>query len=283
MVKIKTDHQGQMSIRHIQQVLDESEAENVNVVAIFSTAGATIGGQFDNVQEINQCIQGRNIYHHVDASWGGAAVFGKKKNLFQGMSNVDSLTFDAHKALGAGLTNAYFLTTRPKLLRKANDCNVSYIAKERPEYDEYNLINTNQSCGRDAGSLGFYFMYKELGVDGLSGLMNHLYDIYETAEDIFSKAADIQILKKHYLNICIQIVSANETITSSELTEQIFYRIEKESDFKIAKGYWKGTFVLRFVAVNPNTTQGDLNDFVDYLSQLKSEISNRRILKHKVT
>jgi len=75
---------------------------------VVGTAGTTTAGTIDPLPELASFCKRENLWFHVDAAWGGAAVISPTlKPYLAGIEAADSITCDAHKWLsvpmGAGM------------------------------------------------------------------------------------------------------------------------------------------------------------------------------------
>eukprot|EP00063_Salmo_salar_P070929 XP_014045764.1 PREDICTED: acidic amino acid decarboxylase GADL1-like [Salmo salar] len=75
-----------------------------------ATAGTTVLGAFDPLEEIADICERHNLWMHVDACWGGGALMSKKhRYLLQGIHRANSVAWNPHKMLMAGLQCCAFM------------------------------------------------------------------------------------------------------------------------------------------------------------------------------
>jgi hypothetical protein len=62
------------------------------------------------------------VWLHIDGAWGGAAVFNQhqRSTLMGGAEQADSFCWNPHKAMGAPLQCAQFISRHPGLLQQTN-------------------------------------------------------------------------------------------------------------------------------------------------------------------
>lgn len=66
---------------------------------LIGTAGTTGGGIVDPLADLADIASEFNLWFHVDAAWGGAAVLVPRlRPLVQGIERADSVTWDARQA-----------------------------------------------------------------------------------------------------------------------------------------------------------------------------------------
>lgn len=103
VIKVPTDDEGRMLVPALRAKIAEARAAGRRPVCIIATAGTTVQGAFDPVEEIVAVGKAENIWVHVDAAWGGACLLSDKhRHLLAGCSNADSICWDAHKVCGDG-------------------------------------------------------------------------------------------------------------------------------------------------------------------------------------
>ena len=84
-----------------------------------ATAGTTVLGAFDPVKKLVNICKRYKIWLHLDGAFGGSVIFSKNlKHLVEGIENVDSFCFNAHKTLGAPLSTSVLLVKKKKYLYK---------------------------------------------------------------------------------------------------------------------------------------------------------------------
>ncbi len=75
---------------------------------VFGTAGTTSAGVIDPLPDLARFCRSENLWFHVDAAWGGAAILSpRSESYLAGIESADSITCDAHKwfsvPMGAGM------------------------------------------------------------------------------------------------------------------------------------------------------------------------------------
>lgn len=71
---VKTDSRGCMSISHLVEKIKCAIKEGAAPFMVSATAGTTVLGAFDPLNEIADVCEQYNLWLHVDAAWGGGAL-----------------------------------------------------------------------------------------------------------------------------------------------------------------------------------------------------------------
>ncbi len=89
----------------------ESKERGETPFYVNATAGTTVLGSFDPLDEIADVCQRHGLWMHVDGSWGGSVVFNEEiaKERLRGVERADSVAVNPHKMLGVPLTCSFLL------------------------------------------------------------------------------------------------------------------------------------------------------------------------------
>ncbi|KAJ8957457.1 hypothetical protein NQ314_006555 [Rhamnusium bicolor] len=75
---IKTNSRGRMDVGHLIKEVERSLSEGGAPFMVSATAGTTVIGAFDPLEEIANVCEKYSLWLHVDAAWGGGALVSKK-------------------------------------------------------------------------------------------------------------------------------------------------------------------------------------------------------------
>lgn len=111
------------------------------------------------------------MWHHVDAAFGGAFLMSEKLIKRVGsFENVDSITFDPHKALVVPLQATFFLCKHVGLMSNSNSSNADYLFhKERASYSgNLDVGDKHLQCGRVIDILKLWTYFKGNGWENVA-------------------------------------------------------------------------------------------------------------------
>jgi glutamate/tyrosine decarboxylase-like PLP-dependent enzyme len=140
---------------------------------LVGTAGTTGGGIVDPLAGLADVAAEFNLWFHVDAAWGGAALLVPRlRPLLRGIERSDSVTWDAHKWLSVAMGAGMFFCRHGEAARTAFDISTSYMPPESGDttVDPY---RTTLQWSRRAIGLKVFMSLAELGGAGLSGQIEH--------------------------------------------------------------------------------------------------------------
>uniref|UniRef100_A0A8C5DFL9 Uncharacterized protein n=1 Tax=Gouania willdenowi TaxID=441366 RepID=A0A8C5DFL9_GOUWI len=128
--------------------------KNVYVVGtipffVNATAGTTVLGAFDPLEEIADICEKHNIWLHVDACWGGAALMSDRhKHLLKGIHRANSVAWNPHKMLMVCLQcSAFLVRDKTSLLQDCHSSRASYLFQQDKFYDvSYDTGDKSVQC-----------------------------------------------------------------------------------------------------------------------------------------
>ena len=128
------DAERRVSAAAVADAIDADEAAGVVPVAVVATAGTTLTGAVDPIDELADVCAERELWLHVDGAYGlAAAQTPSAGHLFAGLDRADSVTLDAHKWLFLPKACGVVLVRRRAELEAALAHEESYIPHERAE------------------------------------------------------------------------------------------------------------------------------------------------------
>jgi glutamate/tyrosine decarboxylase-like PLP-dependent enzyme len=166
---IATDGHGRLEPEVLRQAIARDRAEGAVPVMVVATAGTTGGGMIDPLEACADIAQAEQLWYHVDAAWGGAALASDRlRGVLSGMERADSITIDAHKWFAATMGCAMYLTRRTEVLSQAFHASAGFMPSSVAGVDPY--LTRAQRSRRFVGLR----LFLTLGAAGWEGLGAHV-------------------------------------------------------------------------------------------------------------
>lgn len=84
--KIRTCGRGKMVSSHLEEEIIRAQNEGAKPFLVSATAGTTVLGAFDPLDQIADLCEKYDLWLHVDAAWGGGALMSQKyRHLLKGI------------------------------------------------------------------------------------------------------------------------------------------------------------------------------------------------------
>lgn len=183
LISVKCDPKtGGMDPAALAAAIEKARADGRAPFLVGATAGTTVRGAYDPLRAIRDVCASQSppLWLHVDAAWGGGALFSAKHRAQgDGVELADSLAWSAHKQLGAAQQCAVFITRHPEALRAANSTNATYLFQPDKLNAGLDAGDKTIQCGRRADMLKLWMLFKQLGDAGCARIVDAAYELKE--------------------------------------------------------------------------------------------------------
>jgi glutamate/tyrosine decarboxylase-like PLP-dependent enzyme len=223
-----------------------------DVVAVVATAGTTNAGIVDDLDGIATVAADHQLWLHVDAAYGGAALLAPSvRHHFSGIERADSFIVDPHKWLFAPFDCAALLYRDPKAARTVHAQNASYLdVIHRPDEDEFNPSDYAIHLTRRARGLPIWF---SLAVHGVAAYREAVETVLETARRtarLVESLPDLELVREPELSIVLfrrrgWDRSDYQRWSEALLADQIGF---------VTPTTWEGSPVGRLALLHPETS-----------------------------
>ena len=135
IISIQTNADGSMRISNLDKLIRQKIKDKGFPFCIVATAGTTITGSVDDLNEVSKIADKYKLWMHTDAVYGGALTFSDKfKNKLNGIENSDSISFNPQKWLHITKTCSVLLLKNKKYLYSDFFIPLPYVMKNKGEY-----------------------------------------------------------------------------------------------------------------------------------------------------
>ena len=251
---IPVDAEGRMDPGALKRSIVADLSSGVQPVMINATAGTTIQGAFDPLEEIAAMASEYGIWMHVDGAFGGSALLSEEhRHLLRGSELADSFSWDAHKALAVPLSCSVLLLRRRGRLEKSFSEAAEYLFQSESAYDPG--VRSMQ-CARRNDAFKLWAAWRHHGDEGYARRIHGLFTLAQRAADRIAADPALKLCHRpQFLNVCFEVRGASSVAVSE--------RLERESRLVVSHVPWGRRRVLRLVCVNPDLTAEDLEIFFD--------------------
>jgi glutamate/tyrosine decarboxylase-like PLP-dependent enzyme len=261
LVKIKTDNNGQMMVDELNKEIVRHLEQGKKPFFVAATAGTTVLGAFDPIDEIAQLAKQYDMWFHIDGAFGASVLLSRQhKYLLDGSELADSLTWDAHKMMGATLMCSAFLIKEPNFLKQT--CAVGGTEYLYHDEDEcYDLGQISLQCGRRVDVLKLWLLWKHYGDRGYEACIDHVFELAKYANQQVAEHPNLELMTPtQSLNICFRYRPNSQTDINTfnlALREQL----RRSGKTLVNYAIIKGNVVIRLVIVNFELSKTDIDTF----------------------
>jgi glutamate/tyrosine decarboxylase-like PLP-dependent enzyme len=161
-----------MDLVDLAKKVAEDRKSGLAPLMVIGTAGTTAAGVIDPLSELAHFCRTEDLWFHVDAAWGGAAVVSPRlRSHLAGIGDADSITCDAHKWFSVPMGAGMFFCRHPGAVLSAFESDVDFMPGKTPAIlDPY--TSTVQWSRRFIG-LKLFLALAERGESGYAEMIDH--------------------------------------------------------------------------------------------------------------
>jgi glutamate decarboxylase len=177
---VPSDEHGKLIPRELERLIIERKNQGQIPFFVNATAGTTVLGAFDPLNEIADICDKYNCWFHVDAAWGGGLLLSKKHRhpRLSGIERAMSVTWNPHKLMGALLQCSTIHFREDGLLISCNQMSAEYLFMTDKLYDiSYDTGDKVIQCGRHNDIFKLWLQWRSKGNEGFEAMMDRLMEL----------------------------------------------------------------------------------------------------------
>lgn len=237
------------------------DPEPGDVVGVAATAGTTNAGIVDDLAGVAEVARARNLWFHVDAAYGGAALFAPSaRHKFTGIELADSLVIDPHKWLFAPFDCAALVYRDPRLARAVHTQDASYldvIHTDGP--DEWNPSDYAYHLTRRARGLPLWFSLAVYGTDAYRDAVESALEAARRAADLIECRPYLSLVRPPDLSV---VLFRREGWAAGDYSAWSRRILAEQIGF-VTPTKWDGETVARLAFLHPATSVEIISEILD--------------------
>lgn len=287
LIKIKTQVNGTMDMSDLKVQLEACDQDGRTPFAIVSTMGLTVSGCFDPLSEIVKICKPRGIHVHVDAAFGGGmALTDRGTQLFKGIDQADSLTWDAHKTMHMPLTSSVLLLPNPAVLKSVfSQQQATYLFHPQSQHEIEDLGKYTPLCGKRFDALKLWMLWNTYGTDYFIELAESRYKLVQDFNQFLAETDDFhQDFKSESPITCFywsppEWQKKNREVRASDSNR--LHRFIRERMKEAGKAFFNiaslnGLDQFRLILINPLTELDQLKKLIFEIRAMATEYRNNQ-------
>lgn len=198
VVSVAVQRDGAMDPDALDQAVKKAKSDGHRPFYVNATAGTTVLGSYDPIEPIAEVCKAHGLWLHIDASWGGAAIFSPShKHKLAGSHLAQSIAINPHKMMGVPLTCSFLLSSDLRTFHSANTLPANYLfhgpTPESPA-DMYDLADLTLQCGRRGDSLKLYLSWVYHGTEGYQKQIDNAFDTAAYLAELVDNHKDLVLI-----------------------------------------------------------------------------------------
>jgi glutamate/tyrosine decarboxylase-like PLP-dependent enzyme len=253
VVAVETDSDARMDPTSLEDAVERAERDGRAPFCVVTTAGTTTTGNIDPLPAVDEITDEHDLWHHVDAAYGGALVFSEaERGRLDGIEAADSVTFNPQKWCYVAKTCAMALFADVGVLREEFRVGAPYMRGDDglPNLGELSVQGT-----RRPAVLKLWLTLQHLGRDGLEQLVDESYRLTATVRDRVVEHDALELASTPETNIvCFRAVPEwCPPEERDDLNDRLQRALLSERDIFVSVPTYRDSRWLRVVLLNPFT------------------------------
>ena len=263
---ISADSKGRMIPEKLEKQIIEDLEEGLLPTYVNVTAGTTVLGAFDPINNIADITEKYGVWLHVDGAYCGSVIFSDHyKHLVTGIERSNSFSYNAHKMIGTPLTCSIILVNDKKHLYDSFSNQADYLYQT--DGDDFNLGKTSFQCGRRNDALKFWTLWKSVGTNGLKQIVDHQFELADVAREYVRNNSNYTLYSfDDSISICFNYKNIDPSALCTALYE---HQITV-----VGFGSFEEDTFIRLVTINANNEKSDILNFFKILEEFVEKTPN---------
>ena len=274
VILVKTDDNGRMLIEALEKEICESIQQGKKPFFVAATAGTTVLGSFDPINEVANIAKKYDLWLHVDGALGGSALLSRKyRYLLKGCEIADSFTWDPHKMMTIPLVCSVILVKDYAILPQTCSSDGTDYLFHDYENQAYDLGPMSLQCGRRVDALKLWLSWKYYGDLGYEARIDRLFELTEYASEVVLNETRLELMYPiQSVTVCFRYIP-KENEDFNEFNLRLRDRLIKSGKSMINYSYLDGHIILRLVFVNPEVDTSDVDIFFNNLLKIGKSLT----------
>lgn len=279
VLKVGLDEQRRMDPQKLDELLAVLRSRSVPVVAVSACACATPIGAFDPLDQIAEVCKRHEVWLHVDAAHGGAALLSRKyRHLLRGIGQVDSLVWDAHKMMFVPALCAFVFYRNAQHRLETFRQDAGYLFDPSvPELAEFDSGTSTIECTKRAATYGLWGTWALFGEALFEDMVDVTFDLTREFHDRLLAEPDFEPLHEPQCNIlAFRYVPPALQDAPEEDIARFLLTLRRElirsGEFYIVQAKIGGRQALRVTIINPLTKTEHLEGLIEAVQRFGKRV-----------
>lgn len=281
--KVSVDPDRRMRVDALADAVEHDRAAGVRPLAVVATAGTVGTGAIDPLDEIAAYCEREGLWMHVDAAYGGPAVFAEDlRPLFAGIERAHSIAFDPHKWLYTSIAGGCVLVRDLFWLVDSFGAAPAYVVedKERTKHG-VDLGMFGPEFTRGFHSLRVWVSLLAYGRRAYAERISHDAALARYLGDVVASRDDFELACPVGLSItCFRYVppdlpagpAGERDAYLDRLNMAIMTEVQLDGRVLYSNAVVDGRFVLRSCLVNFRTEASDMDAVVEVTAEIGARL-----------
>ncbi len=284
-IAVRTNANAQLDIDDLNDKLTQAQQAHQQPFALVATAGTTVTGNIDPIEEMSAIARRHKLWFHVDAAYGGALIFSPEhRHLLAGIDQADSITFNPQKWLYVTKTCATILFKQFSQLHQHFRILAPYMGDDA---QWANLGELTVQGTRHPDILKLWLSLQHIGTAGYAEIIRHNYALTEQFATAVKSRPYLQLASQPQMNlVCFRLAATTQdqsTLDWDTLNQKLQHYLlsaadhpsttERSQPVFLSLPIYQGQRWLKAVLLNPYTTADTITQLFEQIEAFASSFN----------
>ena len=267
---IQTDSFNKINTEVLKDTIKKDLENGLQPIMVIGTAGDVSTGVVDNLKEISTICKAFDLWFHIDGAYGvPAAIIPGLRNLFEGISEADSIALDPHKWLYSPLEAGCTLVKNPQHLIDTFSSHPDYYnfgnteGETAQNYYEFGMQNS-----RGFRALKVWLTLQQVGLNGYQKLISEDIELSELLFNLTEKHPELEAVSQNLSITTFRYIPLDHKKDSdylNTLNEELLNKLQTSGELFISNAIVRDMYCLRACIVNFRTTKKDIKEITEII------------------
>jgi aromatic-L-amino-acid decarboxylase len=271
---IQTDESNKMDNAILEKTILNDVQQGYKPIMIVGTAGDVSIGVVDDLKGIAAICKTYNLWFHIDGAYGGpAAAIPELKDIFEGITEADSIALDPHKWLYSPLEAGCTLIKDAKYLTDTYSAHPDYYNFDA--HDEEQVLNYYEYGFQNSRGFRALKVWLALQQVGRNGYIEMISQDIQLARLLFKHAnmhpeleaisQSLSITTFRYVPAELAIDAENKETYLNKLNKALLDNLQAGGEVFLSNAVVNEKYCLRACIVNFRTSEKDIKEIIEII------------------
>jgi glutamate/tyrosine decarboxylase-like PLP-dependent enzyme len=250
----------------LEEKIQKDIEKGLHPFMVIATAGTTDTGAIDPLAAIGKIAKKNNLWYHIDGAYGGFFILSeKRKHLFKGIEQADSLVVDPHKGLFLPYGIGAVLIKDKEAVFHSHHYTADYMQDATSVDMQINPADVSPELTKHFRGLR---MWLPLQIHGLEPFKASFDEKILLTEYFRNKLIDIGFKLGPQPDLTISYFwYPSKEINENIFNEKLVAFIHKNGDVFLSSTKIKGKFVIRMAILSVRTKKATIDTAIEMIQK----------------
>jgi aromatic-L-amino-acid/L-tryptophan decarboxylase len=280
--ELPCDEHYRLDPARVQQQVRADRAAGLRPFLLIASAGTTLTGTIDPLEELAEVARDEQLWLHVDAAYGGFfALTARGKDLLRGIASADSVTLDPHKSLFLPYGTGALLVRDGQALRVAHQTHGQRYSPRQGSGERVDFCEHSPELSREARGLRVWLPLRMHGVAPFRACLEEKLELTQWLVTQLRELPDLQLLLEPPLTVVVvrwrpRWYEGDDPGVLESLNRELVAAVNTKGRVLIIGVTLRGLFVLRVCVLSFRTHREHMAYAVADLRTSMEEVRAKR-------